>query len=251
MNELIALALRRAGVNTLAEFQALRGCPKPVKPIRKPSWLWNPICWDTAQSASNLEIPTGAGCPLWHHPPGHCHRLIPSLDPERLPVGAPMRVPMNFPVVPTDVPMTSGLCSLCIRGLVGRYPSLFRMEALTTTAFGRPVEALSIGVGPRDVLYTAAHHANEWITATLLLAFAEDLAKAAVVGAVIGGYPARGTLQTTTIHMVPMVDPDGVDLVTGALPRIAATTPLPGVWPLTIPISPSPTGGKPTCWGLI
>ena len=42
------------------------------------------------------------------------------------------------------------------------------------------MEALSIGVGPRDVLYTAAHHANEWITATLLLAFAEDLAKAAV-----------------------------------------------------------------------
>ena len=28
MNELIALALRRAGVNTLAEFQALQGLPQ-------------------------------------------------------------------------------------------------------------------------------------------------------------------------------------------------------------------------------
>ena len=56
------------------------------------------------------------------------------------------------------------------------------------------------------------------ITATLLLAFAEDLAKAAIAGAVIGGYPGRELLEVATIHMVPMVDPDGVDLVTGAQP---------------------------------
>ena len=63
-----------------------------------------------------------------------------------------------------------------------------------------------MGSGQRRVLYTAAHHANEWITATLLLAFAEDLAKAAIAGAVIGGYPGRELLEVATIHMVPMVD---------------------------------------------
>lgn len=218
MNELIALALRRAGVNTLAEFQALQGLPQtgeadPETQLALEPYLLGYRTIRIQPGDTYWELAARYGTT-----PQAIATANPSLDPERLPVGAPMRVPMNFPVVPTDVPMTSSLCSLCIRGLVGRYPSLFRMEALTTTAFGRPVEALSIGVGPRDVLYTAAHHANEWITATLLLAFAEDLAKAAIAGAVIGGYPAGGMLGTTTIHMVPMVDPDGVDLVTGALP---------------------------------
>lgn len=113
--------------------------------------------------------------------------------------------------------MTSDLCSLCIRGIVGRYP-FCEMETLTTTAFGRPVEALQLGTGPRRVLYTAAHHANEWITATLLLAFAEDLARAIAAGTVIGGYSARLLSQVASIYLVPMVDPDGVDLVTGVLP---------------------------------
>ena len=67
------------------------------------------------------------------------------------------------------------------------------------------------------MLYTAAHHANEWITALVLLKFAEDLAAAAEAGETLFGYDARTLLEESTIHMVPMVDPDGVDLVTGAL----------------------------------
>lgn len=217
MNELISLALRRAGAETLADFQANQGLPQTGT--------------DDAQTRLALE-PYLLGYRLIRIQPGDTYWLLaqqydtttqaiatanPALDPERLPVGAQLRVPMRFPVVPTDVPMTSDLCRLCIRGIIGRYPSC-RMEALTTTAFGRPIESITLGNGTHRVLYTAAHHANEWITATLLLAFAEDLAKAAAMGRDIGGYPARFLTETATISMVPMVDPDGVDLVTGALP---------------------------------
>ena len=180
MNELIALALRRAGVNTLAEFQALQGLPQTGEADPETQLALEPYL------LGFRTIRIQPGDTYWELAAryGTTSQAIatanPSLDPERLPVGAPMRVPLGFPVVPTDVPMTSNLCSLCIRGLVGRYPGLCRMEALTTTAFGRPVEALTMGSGQRRVLYTAAHHANEWITATLLLAFAEDLAKAAM-----------------------------------------------------------------------
>lgn len=121
-----------------------------------------------------------------------------------------------MPIVKTDVPATAAGCSQAIREITQRYP-FCRWERLGVTAFGRPIETLVIGDGPRRVLFTAAHHANEWITATVLLKFAEELAAVAENGTEIAGTDARVLLQQVTIHTVPMVDPDGVDLVTGAI----------------------------------
>lgn len=119
-------------------------------------------------------------------------------------------------IVQTDVPMTAELCEQTIGQLLRRYPA-FRSESLTTTAFGRPVLALTIGQGARKVLYSAAHHANEWITTPVLLKFLEDLAQAAESGGKLFGVPAQNILKAATIYAVPMVNPDGVDLVTGAI----------------------------------
>lgn len=119
-------------------------------------------------------------------------------------------------IVKTDVPMTAALCSQTIDALVRAYP-FCRSETLTETAFGRPVKTLVIGSGERQVLFTAAHHANEWITAPLLLKFAEELAAGMRSGGKIWGVDARTIDRLVTIHTVPMVDPDGVDLVTGAI----------------------------------
>lgn len=121
-----------------------------------------------------------------------------------------------MPIVPTDIPMTSEVCREAIRRLAETYPA-FRTEALTTTAFGRSVEALTIGQGERTVLYTASHHANEWITTPVILKFLEELAEAARTGGRVYGVPAENILKAATIHTVPMVNPDGVDLVTGAI----------------------------------
>lgn len=119
-------------------------------------------------------------------------------------------------IVKTDVPMTSALANETILQLVQAYPE-FRTEVLTETAFGHPVRTLVMGTGARKVLFTAAHHANEWITAPVLLKFAEELGAAAQSGGKIFDADARQLLRDVTIHMVPMVNPDGVDLVTGAL----------------------------------
>ena len=119
-------------------------------------------------------------------------------------------------IVKTDVPMTSALCDETILALVKAYP-FCRSQVLTTTAFGRPVRTLVIGNGPRKVLYTASHHANEWITTPVLLKFVEELAEAIQSGGTIWGVPAKTIADNVTIHTVPMVNPDGVDLVTGAI----------------------------------
>lgn len=120
-------------------------------------------------------------------------------------------------IVKTDVPMTSRLCSDTIREIVETYP-FCRTETLTETAFGRPVETLVIGNGERKVLFTAAHHGNEWITTPVLLKFVEELAEAMQNDGEIYSIPARLFNANCTIYTVPMVDPDGVDLVTGAIP---------------------------------
>ena len=119
-------------------------------------------------------------------------------------------------IVQTDVPMTSQRCIDTILKLTETYP-FCRSEELTTTAFGRPIRTLVIGNGPRKVIYSAAHHANEWITTPVLLKFAEELAEAIQKAGQIYNTDAKALAESATIYMVPMVDPDGVDLVTGAV----------------------------------
>ena len=121
-----------------------------------------------------------------------------------------------MPIVQTDVPMTAQRCIDTILEITRTYP-FCRSEELTTTAFGRPIRTLVIGNGPRKVIYSAAHHANEWITTPVLLKFAEELAEAIQNGGDIFGTNARELAEKATIYTVPMVDPDGVDLVTGAI----------------------------------
>ena len=119
-------------------------------------------------------------------------------------------------IVNTSIPISSALCQQIIQELVRSYPPC-RTEVLTTTAFQRPISTLVIGSGKRKVLFTAAHHANEWITAYILLRYAEELAEAIQTGGMIGNEDARTLSEAGTSDMVPMVNPDGVDLVTGVL----------------------------------
>ena len=121
-----------------------------------------------------------------------------------------------MPIVNTQVPVTAASCERMIREIVQRYP-FCRIELLTTTAFQRPISTLTIGTGPRKVLFTAAHHANEWITSLVLLKYAEDLAEAIQNDGILFGQRARPLAEAVTICLIPMVNPDGVDLVVGAI----------------------------------
>lgn len=121
-----------------------------------------------------------------------------------------------MPIVDTTVPITSESCDRMILNLVEKYP-FCRTEVIAQTAFQRPLRTLVIGTGPRKVIYSASHHANEWITSYVLLKFAEELSDALQNDGEIFGILASDIAETATIYMVPMVDPDGVDLVVGAI----------------------------------
>ena len=140
----------------------------------------------------------------------------PALDPFDLRIGTRVTVPFSFPVVPENIPYSSALTAYCVQGLAARYPRL-RQEVIGQSALGRPLYALTMGEGPRRVLYNAAHHANEWITVPILLKYTEELLSAYASGGTIFAYSAEEILLRSQITLIPLVDPDGVDLVTGAL----------------------------------
>ena len=58
---------------------------------------------------------------------------------------------------------------------------------------------------------------NEWITTPLLMKFLENLSKSYVNGMQIYGKDPRELFSEVSLYLVPMVNPDGVDLVTGLI----------------------------------
>ncbi len=152
-------------------------------------------------------------------------------------------------IVNTTVPITSTSCDEMILELVRTYP-FCRTELLATTDFQRPVRTLVIGQGDRKVIFSAAHHANEWITALVLLKFAEELAEAIRSEGNIFGVSAQTVARAATIYMVPMVDPDGVDLVVGAIPEGSVQFDLAQRLAQNYPAIPFPKGWKANLLGV-
>lgn len=138
----------------------------------------------------------------------------PGIAPERLRPGTKITLPLPFDVVPGNISCSSRLVAYCVRGLSARYPFIVTGEA-GRSVMGRPLWTLTMGQGRNRVLYNASHHANEWICSLVLLRFAEELAKAFISGESIYGESAAEILSYATLCLIPAVNPDGIDLVTG------------------------------------
>ena len=146
-------------------------------------------------------------------------------------------------------PVTAKNTQKEIESLLRTYPFM-RSERLATTAFGRPISTLVVGNGPRKVIFSAAFHGNEWITTPILLTFARQFGEAVVSGGEIGGQNARQLKEKVTIYMVPLVNPDGVDLVTGATPPDSPEYALATALSENYPNIPFPSGWKANLLGV-
>ena len=108
--------------------------------------------------------------------------------------------------VPTTKPFTYQLLTDTIHTLTAAYPAIEVLK-IGTSRLGKIIYALTLGTGEKNICVNAAHHANEWITSVVAMKFLEACAK------------PHGIPQDVTLHMIPMVNPDGVDLVTGAIEK--------------------------------
>ena len=140
----------------------------------------------------------------------------PSLDPENIPIGSIVIVPLPFTVSSWEVQYSSLYTGIVLDGLAARYPML-SVEPFGESSEGRELYAAYVGTGEIPVGVNAAHHANEWITTPLVLRMLENLLHAASYGESIEGLSAKALLGRARLTLVPLVNPDGVDLVTGYL----------------------------------
>ncbi|MBS4535244.1 peptidoglycan-binding protein [Clostridium sp. D2Q-14] len=136
----------------------------------------------------------------------------PGIDPNNLIIGSQITVPYGIDVVLTDVGYTYEIMEKNIDGLKARYPFL-EVGDSGRSVLGRNLYYLRLGRGPRKVFYNATHHALEWLNSPLMMKFTENFLKAYVTGGFIRGYNIQEIWESSSIYIVPMVNPDGVDIV--------------------------------------
>lgn len=142
----------------------------------------------------------------------------PNLNPENLTIGEEIIIPYGFDVVPTNIRYTTKLFELITEGITARYPFV-GVESIGNSVMGNRIVSFEIGTGENQAFYNATHHANEWITTPLVMKFMENYLKAYINRSTILGRSAEELYRTTKLFVVPLVNPDGIDLVNGALDR--------------------------------
>jgi len=140
----------------------------------------------------------------------------PDADPDNLQTGQKVIIPFSGSFIPDDISYTFPIMQMNINALKVRFPFL-EISSIGKSVLGNDLTVIKFGNGEKEVMYNASHHANEWITSVVLMKYIEDICLSYVRGENIYGYSAEDIFGSCSIYFIPMVNPDGVNLVTGEL----------------------------------
>ncbi|MEE0866270.1 MAG: M14 family metallocarboxypeptidase [Clostridia bacterium] len=118
-------------------------------------------------------------------------------------------------IVQTNINYTYEIMRSDIYELNITYPFL-QVQNIGFSVLGKQLPIIRLGRGEKEVFYSASFHANEWITSVILMKFIEDYCVAYSNNSSLFGYSIRNLFGNVSIYIMPMVNPDGVNLVTGA-----------------------------------
>lgn len=99
-----------------------------------------------------------------------------------------------------------------LRQLEERYPELISAFSIGRSVEGRELCAFSLGRGSKTIIMCSSTHAREHITTNFVMYMAEQYAKGFYLGARYNGKPYRDILDSVKFLIVPMLNPDGVNL---------------------------------------
>ncbi len=142
-----------------------------------------------------------------------------NLDPNNLQVGQMIKVPLRITwrliQIRDNYDYTRLMNDIC--RLQGVYPFL-QVSSIGKTVLEREIPEVLIGTGQKKVHYNGSFHANEWITTPVMMTFLNDYLLSLTNNSVLRGKTSFNLYQQCTLSIVPMVNPDGVDLVLNGPP---------------------------------
>ena len=135
-------------------------------------------------------------------------------DPSQLLVGDVIWIPrfQSSDIVQTNQEYTSSDFENDLQTLQQSYPFI-QSEVIGSSVMGKNIYAIRLGIGEKEIFYSGNWHANEYLTGPLLMKFVEDYAKAYQQNRQLRGYDVQYLYNNISIWLVPMVNPDGIDLV--------------------------------------
>ncbi|MDM5331023.1 M14 family metallopeptidase [Neobacillus sp. CF12] len=140
-------------------------------------------------------------------------------DPNQLKPGEILYLPERITedTVHSKLPYGSGILLKQIKTLKKLYPFI-RLNSIGTSVMGKPIQEIRIGKGLKKVHMNASFHANEWITTMVLMNLVNRYLVSLTNRSTLRGINAINLYNETELSIVPMVNPDGVDLVLNGPP---------------------------------
>ncbi|GIN19603.1 MAG TPA: LysM peptidoglycan-binding domain-containing protein [Bacillus bacterium] len=141
------------------------------------------------------------------------------MNPNKLSIGQKINVPVKVMsrVINGNETYDVQKMTRDMKRLLTIYPFMKRREA-GKSVLGHPLYELQIGRPGRKVQINASFHANEWITTPIFMRFLNDYMLALTNGWSIKGTPALTMYTASRLSAIPMVNPDGVNLVLNGPP---------------------------------
>lgn len=144
----------------------------------------------------------------------------PTINPQQLRIGQTIRVPLRiiWRVVEGRQNYTYDLMMDHLVRLKEIYPFI-RIPSIGSTVLNRALPEVNIGTGSKKVHYNGSFHANEWITSAVVMTFLNDYLLALTNQTPLRGLYMNRFYQQVALSIVPMVNPDGVNLVLNGPPH--------------------------------
>lgn len=146
--------------------------------------------------------------------------LNPEVNASQLQIGQTIQLPLRvtWMVVQGQREYNSAALNEDLSQLLAIYPFL-RIRSIGTSVMGKRIPEVRVGTGSKQVHVNGSFHANEWITTPVLMRFLNEYLLALTNNGSIRELTMEPYYNETTLSMVPMVNPDGVDLVVNGLPE--------------------------------
>ena len=118
---------------------------------------------------------------------------------------------MNKNIIKTNKNYTYDILKNDLLFLNYEYP-FFKINSIGKSTLGENIIYIKLGEGNRKLFINASHHANEWMTSLITMMFIEKYLKLYKNKEIYKCRNIQELWNRTTIYIVPMVNPDGVNL---------------------------------------